>query len=67
MGSKLEEIHTDVKLLRREETMRSEAFVQAMRDLKGSLDKLGWFLVAGMLTQLGKLVEVILQLTRPHT
>jgi hypothetical protein len=66
MEAKLEAIHTDVKLLRNEEGMRSAALVDALRDLKGSLKRLEWLLTFGVLTQMGKLVEVVLQLTRPH-
>jgi len=66
MESKLEAIHTDVKLLRNEEGMRSTALIDALRELKGSLKRLEWLLTFGVLTQMGKLVEVVLQLTRPH-
>lgn len=66
MESKLEAIHTDVKLLRNEEGLRSAALIDALRDLKGALRRLEWLITFGVLTQLGKLIEVVLQLTRPH-
>lgn len=66
MESKLEAIHTDVRLLRNEEGMRSTALIDALRDLRGALKRLEWLITFGVLTQMGKLIEVVLQLTRPH-
>lgn len=66
VDQRLEDMKLELALLGQSMEMQNRALVEGMGKLQGTLDRVVVVLVVAVLAELGKLIEVVLQLTKPH-